>query len=502
MASKIVIMLACIFIHQQPSRAKMPDWLIKKVTTSTQLQKLSNGNLRLTNGLISREFVLHPDFATIDFISHEKDSSLLRALNPEAVISLDGLYYPVGGVKTSIPRAYLNRTGLALDMKQDENAFHFIDYKMVKPEVPFPYTPQRGAPKDIAWPPKGLRMDVSFRAPSWAPMYHKDVSVTVHYEMYDGIPLMAKWLTVKTGHVAMRKVALGIHSVEYLSVNWQWADHGYRWLHVETDRAHGTKVEWTTEPSHSLMPGSFEDVVNCSYSLVPYLPIDGVFKSFQVRELVIGSADSERSGLAKRKMLRILAPHTQENPIFFHMVKSSAADVWKVLDQMAEVGFEMMIFSFGSGFNYETNNSTYISHVASIVLYAKSKGIEVGGYDLIALTRRVKAEWMATGARFPSACFASGWYDFLLERIINLMDQTGLSMIESDGPYGGYICNSTEHSHHRGLQDSVYMQDLLQGKFYEELRKRQVYINQPDNYFYQGGSKTGQLEQGMFIFPI
>jgi len=32
----------------------------------------------------------------------------------------------------------------------------------------------------------------------------------------------------------------------------------------------------------------------------------------------------------------------------------------------------------------------------------------------------------------------------------------------------------------------------LQGRFYSELRKREIYINQPDNYFYFGGSKTGR----------
>ena len=33
----------------------------------------------------------------------------------------------------------------------------------------------------------------------------------------------------------------------------------------------------------------------------------------------------------------------------------------------------------------------------------------------------------------------------------------------------------------------------LQGKFYEKLTARKIYINQPDNYFYHGGSKTGEM---------
>jgi hypothetical protein len=133
--------------------------------------------------------------------------------------------------------------------------------------------------------------------------------------------------------------------------------------------------------------------------------------------------------------------------------------------------------------------------ITSDIAYANRKGIEVGGYDLIALTRQVQASWMAidpnTGQPRDSACFASGWYDYLLNRTLTFMDRTGLIMVETDGPYGGYSCASTNHVHHRNNDDSIYQQNILQGNYYKVLRERSVYINQPDNYFYQGGSKTG-----------
>ena len=37
----------------------------------------------------------------------------------------------------------------------------------------------------------------------------------------------------------------------------------------------------------------------------------------------------------------------------------------------------------------------------------------------------------------------------------------------------------------------MYQQNRLQGEYFGTLRQLGVYINQPDNYFYQGGSKTG-----------
>jgi len=98
---------------------------------------------------------------------------LLYCCSPETVVDIDGLYYNVGGLLTDIPRAYLNRTALAENVTFDPSAFHFVSFKTSKPEAPFHYRPRRGAPDDIVWPPQGLRLDVKFKAPFWAPRYHQ-----------------------------------------------------------------------------------------------------------------------------------------------------------------------------------------------------------------------------------------------------------------------------------------------------------------------------------------
>ena len=54
------------------SADELDDWLITKIKTPTKLIKTQSGTLVLTNGLISREFSIYPDFTTIDYISHEK----------------------------------------------------------------------------------------------------------------------------------------------------------------------------------------------------------------------------------------------------------------------------------------------------------------------------------------------------------------------------------------------------------------------------------------------
>ncbi len=72
-----------------------------------------------------------------------------------------------------------------------------------------------------------------------------------------------------------------------------------------------------------------------------------------------------------------------------------------------------------------------------------------------------------------------------------MISYTNISVLETDGPYGGYSCSSTSHPHHEGADDSVYWQNRRQAEFYERLAARKIYVNQPDNYFYHGGSKTG-----------
>ena len=260
---------------------------------------------------------------------------------------------------------------------------------------------------------------------------------------------------------------------------------------------HGTNILWTYDVEQTTIPGSFPPLLNCTYQTDHRIvvPLVSELSSFRVHELVIGSSDAERSAMSRHRLLRLLAPHTQENPIFFHMINGTSIAFRAAIDQMAEVGFEMLIYSFGSGFDMESNDERYIRSITSDIAYATAKGIEVGGYDLIALTRHVQASWMAidpeTGEPRDNVCFASGWYDYLLNRTLTFMDRTGLIMVETDGPYGGYSCAATDHAHHRNNDDSIYRQNLLQSNYFKVLRERSVYINQPDDYFYQGGSKTG-----------
>ena len=107
----------------------------------------------------------------------------------------------------------------------------------------------------------------------------------------------------------------------------------------------------------------FQPVVSCTYPQSGRVLLSDGFESFRVHELVVGSSDVERRDLSLKRKMRLLAPQTQENPIFFHMITENSTLFRSAVDQLADVGFEMIIYSFGSGFNLESNNNTYLEQV-------------------------------------------------------------------------------------------------------------------------------------------
>jgi hypothetical protein len=152
-----------------------------------------------------------------------------------------------------------------------------------------------------------------------------------------------------------------------------------------------------------------------------------------------------------------------------HCTKSDTASLKACIDSASAVGFEMVIISFGAGFNLESTNDTYIAEMRAISDYAQGKGIEMGGYDLLAHTRSrghdpdvecIKCLTNSTTnsttcAPDGSTCLASQGSDAIFSDIIGFVNKTNWGSVETDGPYEGESCASTNHSHHVNLADSV-----------------------------------------------
>ena len=469
------------------------DWLVQPFRQPALVQE-KDSQLILDNGLIRRTFATTPNFATVDYTNQITGNTLLRAIKPEAVLAINGNEYEVGGLKGQPDYAYLDSDWIA-DLTSDENAFQFREYRVGKPEIRYPWVHRRSTTSSVH-PPEGVKLTVVFSPPPSA----NPLQVCVHYELYQGIPALSKWITIH--NESQEPIQLDALNCEILAVNEQEKHR----LHVESDYAFsgmetthwGPDADYKTQVDYNYqMPL----LMTSRYPLGPgvLLQPGETFKSFRTFEILHDSDARERKGLARRKMYRTVAPQVTENPIFMHVRSAEPDAVRLAIDQCAEVGFEMVIMTFGSGFNIESEDPEYITTMKELTDYAHHKGIQLGGYTLMCASRNagenfncVDPDTGQPGSRFgQSACLASRWADGYFQRVLNFMDATGMDIIETDGPYHGDICAATTHEHHNGLADSQLRQWEACVHFYHECRKRGIYINSPDQYYLNGSNKCG-----------
>ncbi len=344
--------------------------------------------------------------------------------------------------------------------------------------------------------------------------YLKNIEVKVHYELYDGMPVFSKWITVD--NKSDRAVQINTFKSEILAVTEAESvvDSKTKWelpnITVESDYNFGgmsnesifqTSLAWNVDPLYKTQV-NYERVTPCLLEAYPKYGPDqrleaGVsFSSYRIWELLHDSRIQERKGLEHRRMMRALAPWATENPILMHVRSASDEAVRTAVDQCAEVGFEMVIMTFGSGFNAEDNSSENLQRMKKLADYAHSEGIALGGYSLLA-SRRINPEndvVMPEGMtpRFGnSPCLESEWGQNYFEKMYQLFEQSGLDIFEHDGSYPGDVCASEKHPGHRGLADSQWNQYKRITDFYKWCRGKGIYLNVPDYYFMSGSNKTG-----------
>jgi hypothetical protein len=501
--------LLALLLAPAPSAAPVAtDWLLTPTPAHAEVRQ-SGKELTLSNGLIRRVWRIAPDAATVSFTNLRTRQSLLRGVKPEAVVELNGVAWDVGGLDGQPDYAYLKPEWLER-MTAPAKSFRFTRYEIGKPEAPFAWKAPRPSSKS-PWPPAGAAVTLHFLPPAGAPA---NVEVLVHYEMYDGIPLLAKWISVRNSSAA--EVTLNCVTTELLAVvdYESTVDHPPLppdVLHVETDyafngmdaRSAASTVNWVPDPQYK----SQVNYALASPVLLQVRPAIGphalispgaVWTSFRTFELAYDSTDRERRGLAQRRMYRTIAPWATENPIFMHVRRADPQSVKLAIDQCVETGFEMVIISFGSGLNMESEDPAYLEQMKSLADYAHSKGIQLGGYSLLA-SRHIDAANDAInpktgqpgGAIFGnSPCLGSQWGLDYFRKLQHFLEVTGFDALEHDGSYPGDVCASTRHPGHRGLEDSQDRQWRQITEFYRWCRARGIYLNVPDWYFLNGSSKT------------
>jgi len=460
------------------------EWKAKVITT----QK----DLILSNGLLTRRFRLQPAVACISYINESNNEQLIRAVMPEARLVIDGKTIDLGGLTGQKEKAYLREDWIDTLHANGEQATWSTG-----PIAP----PWAGCP----WHPKGIELTFTYK------------EAQVHYALYDDIPLLCKWVTVYNPSKTPIKVNQVINELlatpeEQSAVVGSTAQmtkpHG---LYVESNYAFNNAMRYdlSDQTTHWLADSTYTSQVNYNYQtpclLETYPPMGpnvtlnegDSLESVRSYELLMDSYDRERRGLAIRKMYRTIAPWTDRNPIFMHLVSHDDAQVYTAIDQCAATGYEAVILSFGSHCNMEDTSAANIAAWKTLADYAHKKGILIGAYSLFS-SRHISDTDDVIGPKTGkpgeaffgyAPCYGSYWGLAYLAKIEYFLSTTGFNLFENDGPYAGDVCASTTHPGHKGLEDSQWEQMLLQKSLYHWCNEHGIYVNAPDWYFLDGTNK-------------
>lgn len=487
------------------------DWLVVPISQRSEV-KTDGKAIELNNGLISRRIQIAPNAATTSFKNLVTGEQLIRSVRPEGRLVLNGKTYNIGGLYGQKEHAYLLEDWIPNFKKKDAD-FQYVRYEIGEVQPHFQWNCQTWTSNKNLPTGKHLKL---FFTPSV--LEAKGIEVVVHYEIFDGIPVLSKWVSIENKSEKTLKINQVVHESMAL-VEEESAVVGKpekmkkpQKIYIENNFAYNNamRYELSDQATHWSIDSTYTSQVNYNYEtpcVVEVYPSLGVgidlkpneiYKSIRSYELILDSYDRERNGLARRKMYSTLFPWTNQNPIFMHLVSTDPVQVKSIIDQCAETGYEMVILSFGSGLNMEDDSEANIKKFKELADYAHSKGIKLGGYSLFS-SRRIDDETDVIdpitglpnkGAFFGHApCLASKWGIEYLKKLNNFIEKTGFDILEHDGPYPGDVCASTKHPGHKGLDDSQWVQMQMQKQFYQGLNAKGVYINAPDWYFLDGSHK-------------
>ena len=166
-------------------------------------------------------------------------------------------------------------------------------YSVDTPKARFHWEPKRHSSNTV-FPPKGLTLTLNFKPPESAISKYNGLTISVHYEMYQGIPVLAKWVTVN--NKIYDKVIVDSLECEILAVT----EAEKRRLRVESNYAFdgmntthwGSDSEYLTQTDYLYqMP----ILLTSKYPLGPgvHLKPSEQFESFRTIEIIYDSDDRD-----------------------------------------------------------------------------------------------------------------------------------------------------------------------------------------------------------------
>lgn len=337
------------------------------------------------------------------------------------------------------------------------------------------------------YPPPGRAAVLTYKSKEGQPA----LLVSVRYELYDGMPVIMKLVTVK--NQGEEEITVDNISADVLEIK-----ENRDSLFVDSDFDSTTDFIGLDFSKYAKNYARYHfDVLEVAplYCMNAKIAPAKTLCSITAFELLFGADYYEQRLIEVKEMYRKIAPWCTDNVLFFHLISNSSSAIRKAVDQCEKVGLEMIIQSFGSGVRMESGNERYLNRIKEAYDYGHTKGLRMGAYTLAYVKnyRPVRgAEALNHDGSHICRCLACEWAEGYMKKVLRFIDKTGADAVEIDGPYGMMLCSGGETHQHKDFTDSQYKQwKASVSDWYHELKTRGVYINAPDWHFLNGTNRSG-----------
>ena len=517
------------------------DWLLNATASYDARVTESEGVVSMTNGLVSRSFRVTPNFFTFvlrrEDVAYASAGNFLRSLSPEATVRVSHGCKPammracsdgngtdimclqplcsrvhdftIGGVDTAVlPASAFAQFDLAtLAANISTNTSHSFQYtghtsgELSSYPPRFSFKPgEVNSRTDLPWPPRGVRLNVSFAAPSACE--NQKLRAHVIYELFSGLPVFSKYVELVNNHeqieseitsLAVEQLRAPEHMLpmqngqggrllvetDAMPRHTYWTDYRYPsrgktsgpgslWGGANMD----TKVFWNDDlyqdDAHdgALNVGRvYPDLlVNVSYPLGPgYLlaPRGTTFQSFHVYELLQDSDDEERQELGRRAMIRTLAPQTTQSFLYHmdtgkHDPANNDCDFKQMMADASSVGFDAVLSNpYNDYIPLSIGNMTNVLRYRVLVEYGKTlqPPIMLGLYTCLQQMKTINStnnDQCVPVAGSPAPAPKAGIYhgaDMATlehreyrQHVADFIRLTGMQILTTDCPFEGAPC--------------------------------------------------------------
>ncbi|MEG2413637.1 MAG: hypothetical protein RSB61_03205 [Clostridia bacterium] len=368
------------------------------------------------------------------------------------------------------------------DNKRVDSGVTFVEARRANMLKVVDFFPNKSMSEQREYPPKGQAVELVYS--------YKNLLITVHYEIYDGIPTIGKQVTVK--NIGKDSVAIDNIFVDIMNI----------------EKIDNLFVDSNFNAHMQFLGLNFAEYANLyarhTYKTLEVAPLHRMNVTLRQGEIVESIIAYESAFVAEyyesrlievKSIYKTLAPWTLDCSVFFHLIANSARAIKKTVDCCKEVGVELIIQSFGSGVNMESQNKIYLNKIKRAYAYGHANGIKMGAYTLAYVKNYSPVrshEALNHDYSHICRCLANDWAEKYTAKVLHFLDVTKADAIEIDGPYAMMLCAGGKTHHHDDFTDSQYKQwkhSVLD--WYKEIRKRNVYINAPDWHYLCGTNRDG-----------